>query len=269
MKKTGHVVYIFCCLFSLLSGVFAQSAGTGQAEVEIDLDGPELDGPEENASNPLAKVNNTDVRWQYLDNFAGEGHVNDIFIDGATMLTPKLKLKYELHYWETDITGSSEKDWESVVLKAIYFPKQGLFENGVKYRVAVGMDLIFDFDNQDKGIGQDADQVGPFLGLALGFDSGTMLIPLVQHYVSYSGSDVNTTAVRLIALQPLPKQAWLKLDLIIPIDWENDNEVPASGELQLGKNINKRLALYTEALGGLGGDRLFDWGVGAGIRIKY
>ena len=185
------------------------------------------------------------------------------------MLHPKLKLKYELHYWETDITGSSEKDWESVVLKGIYFPKQGVFDNGVKYRVAVGLDLIFDFDNQDKGIGQDADQIGPFLGLALGLGNSTMLIPLVQHYESYSGSDVSTTAFRLIALQPLPEKLWLKLDLKIPVDWENDNDIPASGELQFGKNINKRLALYTDVLGGIGGDRLYDWGVGVGIRIKY
>ena len=51
---------------------------------------------EENASNPLAAVNNTDVRWQYFD-LDGPEH-NDFWLDGAYMLTPKLKLKYELHY---------------------------------------------------------------------------------------------------------------------------------------------------------------------------
>jgi hypothetical protein len=79
---------------------------------------------EENASNPLAAVNNTDVRWQYFDLDGPER--NDFYLDGSYMLTPKLKLKYELHYWDTDVTGSSESDWESLHLKPIYFPKQGV-----------------------------------------------------------------------------------------------------------------------------------------------
>ena len=79
----------------------------------------------ENASNPLAAVNNTDVRWQYFD-LGDSKERNDFYVaDGSYMLTPKLKLKYELHYWDTDVTGSSESDWESLHLKPIYFPKQG------------------------------------------------------------------------------------------------------------------------------------------------
>ena len=34
---------------------------------------------EENASDPLAKVRNTDVRWQYFD--TDGSHINDVFID--------------------------------------------------------------------------------------------------------------------------------------------------------------------------------------------
>ena len=56
---------------------------------------------EENASNPLASVNNTDLRWQYFEldtELNNESERNDFYVDGAYMLTPKLKLKYELHY---------------------------------------------------------------------------------------------------------------------------------------------------------------------------
>ena len=66
---------------------------------------------EENASNPLASVNNTDLRWQYFDLDGPER--NDFWVDGSYMLSPKLKFKYELHYWDTDVTGSSESDWAS------------------------------------------------------------------------------------------------------------------------------------------------------------
>ncbi len=150
-------------------------------------------GAEENASNPLAKVSNVDVKWQHLDSFAGRGEVNDRFIDGAFMINPKFKIKYELHHWETDITGRSESGFDKAVLKAIYFPTQGKFANGTTYRLAVGLDLIEDFDNQDKGIGTGADQVAPFVGIALGLERGTMIIPLVQQFWSYSGVDLNTT----------------------------------------------------------------------------
>jgi hypothetical protein len=107
-------------------------------------------GGEENASNPLAAVNNTDIRWQYFDLDGPER--SDFYLDGSYMLHPKLKLKYELHYWDTDVTGSSESDWESLQLKPIFFPKQGKL--GIwKYRLAVGVEWILDFGHEEKGIG--------------------------------------------------------------------------------------------------------------------
>jgi hypothetical protein len=220
----------------------------------------------ENASNPLAKVKNTDLRWQHLD--MDSGNVNDFFIDGAFMANDKLKIKYELHYWETDVTGQSEQGWESITLKGIYFPAEGTWGN-LKYRLALGLDWLLDIGDQEKGIGSGADQLAPFGGVALGLQGGTMLIPLVQQFWSYNGKDVNTTALRLIGMQPLPQQMWLKLDAKVPVEWENDRAVPITAELQLGKNINKHIALYVDGLAGIGGDSPYDWGVGTGLRFKY
>jgi hypothetical protein len=53
------------------------------------------------------------------------------------MLSPKLKVKYELHYWDTDITGHDEDDFKSAHLKLIYFPKDGEVGSW-KYRLAGG-----------------------------------------------------------------------------------------------------------------------------------
>ena len=77
---------------------------------------------QENASNPLAAVNNTDFRYQYFDLDGSD--LSDLWVDGAYMLNPKFKLKYEIHYWSTDVTGSRESGAESIHLKPIYFPKQ-------------------------------------------------------------------------------------------------------------------------------------------------
>ena len=57
--------------------------------------------PAENASNPLAAVSNTDLRLKSFDLEAGDRQ--EFFLDGATMLNPKLKLKYEAHWWDTDV----------------------------------------------------------------------------------------------------------------------------------------------------------------------
>jgi hypothetical protein len=194
----------------------------------------------ENASNPLAAVNNTDLRLQLFD-LDGSGR-QDYFIDGAKMLSPKMKLKYEVHYWQTDVTGQSENNLESLHLRFIYFPVEGKL--GTRpYRLAVGAEWIKDLGDTDKGIGSGADQIAPLVGVALKFGD-TMVIPLLQHFESYSGADVRQTASRLIAIKPLPSQAWLKLDAKIPYDWES-YKIPASAELQLGKTFFPMFGAYS------------------------
>jgi len=74
---------------------------------------------EENASNPLAKVKNTDIRAQYHDKQGGSYYWDFWLADGAFMATDKLKIRYELHYWKTDVTGSSENAMQSLHVKAI------------------------------------------------------------------------------------------------------------------------------------------------------
>ena len=221
---------------------------------------------DENASNPLAKVKNTDLRWQYFD--TNGNHINDVSIEGAFMANDSLKIKYELHYWETDLSGSSEQNLESTTLKAIYFPKD-IQGDGRNYRIAAGIDWIVDHGDADKSIGSGSDQLAPFLGLAIAYESGLSVIPLVQHFSDYDGKTVNTTAFRAIVMMPLPEKSWLKLDAKVPIDWENDKEIPATAELQLGRTYRKGVGAFADFLVGLGSDRPYDWGLGAGIRFSY
>ncbi|MEH6549308.1 MAG: hypothetical protein V7711_16140 [Pseudomonadales bacterium] len=222
--------------------------------------------PEENASNPLSKGRNTDLRAQYFD--LGDNTDRRSFdVEGATMLSSQLKLKYELHFWNTDVTGSREQAMETVSLKAIYYAKDRQWR-GWGVRPALGLEWIKDFDNVDKGIGGGSDFLSPFVGLAFAHPSGLSLVPLVQHYSEYSGNKVNLTAFRLIGIKSLSKGYWFKLDAKVPFDWENDT-VPASAEVQLGRTFSPGLAAYLDGFAGLGSDRPYDWGLGIGLRFVY
>lgn len=223
---------------------------------------------DENASNPLAAVSNTDLRYQAFDLGGSDRH--DVFIDGAFMVRDNLKMKYELHYNSTDVTGTRFSGFEKSVLKAIYFPSERKLNDTWGMRTAVGLEWTLDLGDTTQGIGSGADTLAPFGGAAfVNLKTGLTLIPLLQHFESYNGStDVRTTAARLIALQPFAEKYWAKLDLMIPYDWSNDT-VPASAEIQIGYNLNKKIALYGDVLVGLGKDRAFDKGVGIGLRFKY
>jgi hypothetical protein len=222
----------------------------------------------ENASNPFAAVSNTDVRLQYLDLDGPE--LYDFWVaDGAYMLTPKLKLKYELHYWDTDVSGSSESGFESVHLKPIYFPEKMVGQLGEwKYKLAVGSEVIVDLGDEDKGTGSGSDVFAPLLGLAMVRENIT-LIPIVQHFMDFNGNEVSLTAFRMIAIQSLPNNYWGKLDAKIPIDWDDDEAILSTIEVQLGKMFSPAFGSYMEVLVGIGDDKPYEWGVGVGVRFNY
>jgi hypothetical protein len=222
---------------------------------------------QENASNPLAAVSNIDFRFQHFSATAGNNQ--DYFIDGAQMLMPKLKLKYELHYNTNNFTGSHEGGFEKLVVKPLYFPYQTKLHGPWAMKLAVGLDWIVDLGDTSKAIGVGADQIAPFGGAAFSnSSSGLVLIPLVQHFISYNGPDISTTSARLIAIQPFGEGYWIKGDVKVPYDWVMQTW-PVTAEVQVGYNFNKSVAVYADGLFGIGGQRPYDWGTGVGLRFNY
>ena len=216
------------------------------------------------ASNPISAVNNTDLKWTHirLDD-PNDSHQNDYWIRGGWTFAPWMKLSYELTYRETNISGESQSDWESMSLKPIFFFKSGQWGSW-KYRMATGFEWIVDFDNFKEG----SDQIAPLFGVAFMPRKGTTLVPLIQHFVSYNGPTVNTTGFRLIGIQSLPYQCWSKLDLIVPYDWENES-VPATVEVELGKMLTSFFGVYVSGLAGIGNDAVVDWGASLNLRFVY
>lgn len=220
---------------------------------------------EENPSDPLATVNNTDFRFN--TKAIGDSDLRDFSVEGSYMARPDIKLKYELHYSATDISGSHQNDFESVSAKAIYFPSQTEFNDTWGVKTAVGLEWIVDLGEAAKGIGSGSDLLAPFLGLSFSnSESGLTVVPLIQHYEAYKGEDLSQTSIRLIAIQPFAEAYWAKFDLKLPYDWGTEIWSP-SAELQLGYNIKPGLAAYTDFLVGIGENRSFDRGIGLGLRF--
>ena len=96
-----------------------------------------------------------------------------------------------------------------------------------------------------------------------------VVVPLVHHFLSYDGPDVNTTAFRLIGIQSLANNHRGKLDVKLLVEWDNDNALPATAEVQLGKMFSPSFGVYTDGLLGIGGDRPYDWGIRVGVCFNY
>lgn len=286
MTLTCSTLLAAASSFGIVLASAAQTNATGEQPAEQPATQPEVSetpaepietaeieaaAPAEDAaaaSNPLSSTSKLDLRFDYFD-IDGNSDRVDYSIRGDLMIHPRVKLIYEAHYWSTDITGSNQDDWERVSLKPIWFVKDSKLGDNWKTRVALGGEWILDADNADQGIGSGSDQIAPLFGVAFtNTKSKLTLIPLIQHFESYEGPDVSTTAIRMIALKPLPESMWLRLDLKVPLDWENDT-VPATFEAELGKMLNSKIGIYGTGAVGLGGDRPYDWGLGPAIRFRF
>lgn len=75
--------------------------------------------------------------------------------------------------------------------------------------------------------------------------------------------------MRLIGIQSLENNYWAKLDAKISFEWENDNTIPVTAEVQFGKMITPSFGLYADAMAGICGYKSYDWGMGLGVRFTY
>ena len=74
MKRFLFVNVFVSLLIMTVQSSFVSLAMGGESDgTDFDLDGPQMSGDSENASNPLAMGSNTDLRWQYLDLVDGGG----------------------------------------------------------------------------------------------------------------------------------------------------------------------------------------------------
>jgi hypothetical protein len=100
--------------------------------------------------------------------------------------------------------------------------------------------------------------------------------PTYQHNISFTGDsdrrDVNESVIDLyLVLTAADKKSWWIVDPTIGIDWENDQKVPVTLEVEYGRNIGTlwggALNFYVRPGVGIGQDRPYDWNVEFGVTV--
>ncbi len=269
------------CLTCSLGLAMAITGWANAVEENLRLDDPlgvieeekeSAEGEEGNPSDPTAAVKYTDLRYRYLD-LGGDADRNWLTVEGGFMVNPKIKLIYELHGWNSDLSGSSESSLESAHLKGIYISKPRRLTDKIGYKLAGGVELIANLGDFSDGTGSGAHIVAPFGGVAWSLPHENTLITLGQYFgsvdVDSDANDVNITALRVIWLKQLPHRMWFRLDDKFQINHELSESTSNTVELQLGKMINRKFGLYADLLYNTGGYQQYDWGVGIGARFMY
>ncbi len=227
------------------------------------------------ASNPTAAVNFNDLRYQAIDlagAFAGRER-DRMAVEGAYVPTEEHKFTYEINYWDTDVTGQDESDYESLRGKYINL-KPGMLSGGTKYKRALGVEVIVDQGSVNKGIGSGTDQIAPLYGAGWLLSERNFVITLVQYFHSISedtnAQEVRTTGPRLIWIHKLPHiKGWVKFDNKFSIDHENDDKTSNVLEIQFGKMFSPDFGFYVDYLNNTAGYKQYDDGIGVGLRFMY
>jgi len=224
------------------------------------------------ASDPTASINFQDLRFRYLD--LGGGKARRWYsTEGGYMLTPKLKVVNELHYWDTDVSGRNESSLESLHIKAIYL-NPGPSIGNVRSRFVVGLEWVKELGDASEGTSFGSDLISPFTGFGWQLSPNTTLITLVQYFASYEEEpgvqEVSQTGPRIIYIHSIPsRNMWIRLDDKFVIDHKADNATSNTFEVQLGKMLSPNLGVYVDALYQTGGFDQYEWGVGLGVRFMY
>jgi hypothetical protein len=118
--------------------------------------------------------------------------------------------------------------------------------------------------------------IGPTATYAM-FLSPTMIFaPAYQHNISFAGdgdrNDVNESVIDLyLVFTAEDKKSWFIVDPTMVIDWENEENTPATLEAEYGFNIGTlwggALNFYIRPGIGIGQDRPYDWNIEAGFTV--
>lgn len=144
---------------------------------------------------------------------------------------------------------------------------------GERHAVVGAVEITLDTASDDR-LGTGKNVVAPLLFASFDVPGlSSVVFPYAQQYVSVSGdddrADINTSLVRLGVLTRWPERFYSFLEPSLYADWERDGKTGFTLELEVGRLMNRQLAVWARPGVGLWGDELpqvYDWNFEIGFR---
>jgi hypothetical protein len=182
----------------------------------------------------------------------------------------KMNLRLKVPVIWTDVTGSG--DWGIGDLSLRY---NWLAKITQSYGLLVGAEVVADTASEDF-MGRGKWTAAPLATFALFLSKNMIFAPTYQHNFSFAGdsdrADVNESVLDFyFVITADDKQSWVTIDPTIVIDWENDQNTPATLEVQYGWKAGELFGgafnMYIQPGIGIGQDRPYEWNIEFGINI--
>lgn len=274
-QRSLLTVALFCSLISVLPALAQGSvpeSDAAPAESGSDSDGK----ADKSGTNPTNIQNEFRISNDYQD-LDGSRYSNTTKFIYNYAPVGNLGLKVTLPLRATDtptnpITRSPDREFGlgDVKFKVTNIPY-------VDKKIGVVLGSEFEFDTAgEANLGRGRYTAGPLGGVAFFLPGQMIFAPVYQHVFDLGGDDdrreISEGYLDLYVVKALPKQKmWLIFDPTITFDYENDNEVNCTFDLEIGKMIRKAFggvaSVYARPSLGVGKSRPYEWSVETGIKV--
>lgn len=182
----------------------------------------------------------------------------------------KMNLRVKVPLAWTDAQGDGETGLGDIQLRYNW-----LSYADTKQAVLLGAELTADSASEDV-LGRGKWIISPLVTYAMFLNKNVIFAPTYQHNLSFAGDgdrgDVNESVLDFYLVMTADnKKSWVTIDPTLGIDWENDERMPFSVEVELGRNIGTLLGgalnAYLRPGIGIGQDRAYDWNIEIGFTI--
>lgn len=213
-----------------------------------------------------------EVRNEYQD-LQGGGSVNLLVprLDYAVSSALSLRVETPVVHSDPDAVGGSETGFGNLLFRASYRAARG-----AGYAVVVGGELILDTASKD-ALGNGKNVVAPFVFGSIDVPGlRSVFFPFIQHFVTLGGDDarpdVHYTGIKPVLLTRWPDRFYTVVEPHFIIDHEHADRVGLTLEGEVGRFLNRNVALWARPGVGLHGDNLpqvYNWNFEVGFRYIF
>jgi hypothetical protein len=182
----------------------------------------------------------------------------------------RMNLRLKAPVVATDALGTGDFGLGDITLKYNWLADVNA-ERGLLFSAELTADSA-----TDDVLGRGKWIIAPAFTYAMFLSPTVIFAPTYQHSLSFAGDDdrrdVNESVIDLyLVITAKDKKSWWIVDPTIAIDWENDENVPVTLEVEYGRNIGTlfggALNFYVRPGVGIGQDRPYDWNVEVGFTV--